>query len=71
MKYRVMNTNIIRTSNRTYTHAVIVKGQTEGKAYAYAGSLSLAEKALRDNLRYMDKGWYPKKDLVITPVEVI
>ena len=71
MKYRVMNTNITRTSDRKYSHAVIVKGQTEGKAYAYCGSLSLAEKALRDNLRYMEKGWYPKKELVIIPVEVL
>lgn len=70
MKYRVKGTEICRTSDRVYTHAVIVKGQTKGDAHAFCGSLALAQKALNFN-RSMYARREIAKELEIVEVETI
>lgn len=56
----------VRTSDRTYTHAVVADAPEKGYVvYSCCGSLSLAEKALAAHQRNTSK------ELRIEPLEVL
>lgn len=64
MRYQVVGTEITRTSDREYTHAVIRKGQTTGKAWAFAKSYDLALKAKRTHENYNEGYEFEVKEVI-------
>ena len=61
MKYIIDGTDLTRTSDRVYTHAVIVTEENgEVWCYGFCGSKDLAEKLTRTYEREIEKGWRKK-----------
>jgi len=63
MKYQVKDTQITRNSHREYAYAVIVKGQTTGKARAFSATMQGALNALR-----REEQFYPMKSFEVKEV---